>query len=320
MHNLLRLYRQNRRKVWTTLIFIVIVIALIQVLNAMAGKDYRQRQEEGILRLDGDISPVLNEEHYAVVSEQEIPVFEAEKDQNIIDAFLKYCNDGNVQDAYNLLTDECKENIFPTIQDFTNNYYSKVFSEKKMCEKQMWVAEDEFHTYRVVLMKDILSTGKIESGSTYTDYYTVVKLADGEQKLNINNYIGRTQVARETAKNNISIQVTSKDIYLDYEIYNTGIKNNSQKTILLDSKRRTNTVFVKDDNDVEYTAYMYEIDETLLRVEPKLSRNISIKFNKVYGRDKELENMNFTDVILDYEGYISDPQNYSNIGELVVGI
>ena len=45
-----------------------------------------------------------------------------ENKELIIDQFIKYCNSKDINNAYNLLSDDCKNEVFKNIETFNNNY------------------------------------------------------------------------------------------------------------------------------------------------------------------------------------------------------
>ena len=72
-------------------------------------------------------------------------------DSEIINKFLNYCNEGNLNEAYNILTDECKEEMYPTIDDFKKIYYDNTFGEKKKSYTiENWMED----TYQVNITED----------------------------------------------------------------------------------------------------------------------------------------------------------------------
>ena len=103
--------------------------------------------------------------------------------KKIIDNFVTYCNNGEIEEAYNLLSEECKEELFPDLETFKNNYHSKIFTDYKMYNLMAWINSDNCFTYKVEITEDILTTGGA-SELNIEDYYTIVK-NNNEYKLNI---------------------------------------------------------------------------------------------------------------------------------------
>ena len=132
---------------------------------------------------------------------QGIPLmaFDEGREENLKNAtdtiykFVDYCNKQEIEKAYNLITEECKQQMYPTLDAFKNAYYGDVFNGKqRTCTIENWVGD----IYKVRMGEDILSTGK-DTGYAKEDYITIKKV-DNEYKLNINNYIGTTKIEKTT--------------------------------------------------------------------------------------------------------------------------
>ena len=101
------------------------------------------------------------------------------KTKNVIKKFLDYCNDAEIENAYNMITDKCKEEMYPSLQVFTDNYYSSKFSTKK----NYTITKYYLNMYKVDLKESSINTG-ILSEKCIQDFI----LVQGDQ-VNINGYI-----------------------------------------------------------------------------------------------------------------------------------
>ena len=119
----------------------------------------------------------------------------------------------------------------------------------------------------------------------------------------MNSYIGKININKQIKQEDIIITFLSKETNMNYEIYNIKIENNTESTILLDTKTKQKSVYATGSNDATYTAFMYEIEDSQLIIEPQICRTISIKINKIYNPSIEVEKLTFTDVITNLEEY-----------------
>ena len=129
-----------------------------------------------------------------------------------------------------------------------------------------------------------------------------------EYKLNINGYIGKEEIDKESTKENINIKVTEKDIFMDYEIYTFEITNNSEKEILLDRILNVGSIYLQDQKELKYEAYNTELTELQLRIESQNKKKIKIKFYNKFSTSRKIDKIIFSDVVLDYDEY----KNFSN--------
>lgn len=315
--NLRTVLFENRYKILGVIIAIILVLCVIRFLNEMA----KQSNEETVKNNQNTIKQSSTyKPEQTVIQGENISSSQQEKNDNIMDNFIQYCNQKEVEKAYNLLTDECKEVIFDSkIQNFEQDYINKIFNTQKTYSMQSWIQASGSYTYKIKIMEDILSTGK--TGDYIEDYYTIVN-KNGEYKLNINSYVGRRDINKSAEKDNISITVNTKDIYMDYEIYNIKVQNSSDKTIILDSKRNEKTAYITGSNSTTYSALMYEVNDFYLNIKPRIYRNINIRFNKIYNAKIKSETMSFTDIISDAENYnkLQNKRDYKDILKITIDL
>ena len=109
MNKLVRFYNQNRYTVWIVILSIVAFIVMIQILN-----DFAYEQNNANIDINSSNNSSINY-NYSVITEQEI----SSNVSDVIDEFIEYCNKGQIEEAYTMLSDECKVILYPSLEDFT---------------------------------------------------------------------------------------------------------------------------------------------------------------------------------------------------------
>lgn len=314
-----RLRQYLSKNSYKILFGVIGIILLLLILGTMSTVS-KQQEEANKNKISNKITNTSNvyKPQETIISGQNIVKEKQEKNSNIINEFINYCNNGEIEKAYNLLTDECKINLYPNINSFKTNYVQKRFTKKRQADIQSYY-NDILDTYKVRLTEDILSTGNASMAGAVEEYISIVT-KNGEDKLSINNYIGRKTLGAESSNNNITIKLVSKDIYVDYEIYNIQVFNNTNKQILLDSKQNTNTVYLTSARNGIFRAAIYEMSEASLTVGIKQTKSLKMKFNKVYNPTLRMSTMNFDNIIMDYEAYfnLQDKTNYKNTSSIQI--
>ena len=316
INKLKRYVNQNTFRLILGILACLFVIFIIQILNNRAKSNFEQNKknnasEQTLPKDTSNQSPITGVTVTGKTSEQ---------NSDIISEFVEYCNNGNIEDAYNLLTNECKEEIFPDLEVFKNNYYKRVFDEQKHCSVQLWKTDRDVYTYKVRILNDLLSSGKYND-SVYEDYVTVVEQND-QLFLNINSFINKEEINKEITKNDITCNILNKAIYIDYEIYEIKIENKTENTILMNSGETPRTIYLTNKNETRYSAYETEIMQNGLIIEKWIQRTLKIKFNKLYNPDRKVNKFVFSDVILNYEEYknIENKEEYKNRTDISVNI
>lgn len=169
MNNIIRFWNQNRKKIIIGIIAIVFLILLTQTLNEVA-----KQQKENRANQVKENKTIPNLPTQSIITGEKIDVSTTENNMEIIEKFVKYCNAGKIEEAYELLTQDCKEEQFPTLEDFKNNYYKLIFTEKKLYEAKNYRNFSGSYTYEVKFYNDVLSQGKVSTTEIYTDYITII--------------------------------------------------------------------------------------------------------------------------------------------------
>ena len=199
------------------------------------------------------------------------------------------------------------------LEDFTQAYYNTVFNgQTKTVSVENWVGG----TYKITLNNNALATGIYDESNQIQDYITVVSDGEGNYKLNINSYIGRRESEAITQYNNIEIRVTRIDTYMDYQEYMFSVINRSDKIINLDEGITLDSMYIQDENDIQYPAYTHEITDAQKTIYPNEERELSIRYYSQYQSDKMITNIVFSRVIMDYGPYqnVTTKANYRDYG------
>ncbi len=294
MNKIIRWYNRNRKTFWLIVVISIIVISIPRALNQYA-KNKKNEESSSI----SNNTTTYNNEKYSIISQKNIENKESTENLTIIDEFVEYCNSENPEKAYGLITDECKEKLYPTLNDFINKYYNTMFETKKTYSTQLWLNNGIYYTYIVNFKEDILASG-VANPSSIEDYYTIVN-KNNQYKLNIGNYVGNIEINKSNEINELKVVVLSKDIFMDYEIYNIEVETKNRNSILLDSLEMIGNTYLEDSGGLHYDAYNHELVTEELRV--KGIKKISIKFNKKYSTQRNIEKLIFSDIVLDYDSY-----------------
>lgn len=147
----------------STLFYIIIIIAVLLIIRGL-NKSAENRVEENKIN-----------------NEIEVSFREDKENKKLINDFLQYCKNKQIEEAYNLISDECKKEKYNTLLDFKEKYYNKIFNKNKNIE----IERQKNNTYKITFYNDMLETGKLDKENVIIDYY---KIEDSviESKIYIN--------------------------------------------------------------------------------------------------------------------------------------
>lgn len=280
-------YIRKHWKLVIAIIFIIIIsLCIIQALNEAAKIQNREQQN----KINEDKSEIYKTE--SVLGEGTISDSEAIQNNTIIDNFITYCNEGKTKQAYSLISEECKQEVFPTIEEFINNYYKIIFSQYKKYNLQNWISNDNKTTYKVRFENDALAIGGYDEKQTFEDYITVVKKKD-VYYLNINKFIGRNEINKKASYEGINVKINSESIYLNNRIYDITFENNTSNDIELYNISNGTQWYLQDEKEKKYLASLSEITNSNLILKENSKMPLKVTFMKIYNKNDTLQNITF---------------------------
>lgn len=297
INNLFRKYNQNRRGILTIIIVIVFSYLILQAVFGLIRSNDKKKMEQLIEQYDKEQgNNIISTNNTIAGNKSEIQ----EKDgETTINYFVTYCNQNKIEEAYNLLSEDCKEALFPNTNIFKKNYVEKIFNEIKTpkVEKSMYGT----NIYKVTYNSNILASGN--ASSTNIIDYIYVKETQGTYSLSLNKFLYIKDIARESKNENVNIKILKKQVYIDYEIYNIQIKNNTSNEILIASQNDVNNICLIDEKNIQYPSYIDEMAMETLIVQSNGTKTINVKFNKAFNTNRKIDYIKF-DTIMNYEAYI----------------
>lgn len=114
MHKLIRFYYKNRLKVWGIILGIIFIIVIIQVMNNLASNKLKEENKKNSEETTFKNVVSYDEESEAIISKDEVPEKYKKDFGKLIEQFFTYCVEHKPQLAYNLISEESKENLYPT--------------------------------------------------------------------------------------------------------------------------------------------------------------------------------------------------------------
>ncbi len=282
-----RYFNRNTKKVLITILILVMIIIFIQVLNKIA-KDKKSNTTNTEIAKNS----ISDEQRTTAITKD---VIEEEKNTeivSIISDFVNKCNNKQLEEAYNMLSTECKQQVYPSMENFKKSYYDIVFSTQKEIDVKSWIIKNNIYTYKVSFTEDLMAN---KNAKQTEDYYSIVKEND-ENKLNINGFIGSRQINKEKMINNINIKIKKVYTYMEYEDYDIEINNNLNNKIILDTKEKTTTMYIADSNGNKYYSKNYQLSKFDLEINAKSSKELNISFNKGYNSNVNVKKIGFLNI------------------------
>lgn len=310
---IVRLYHQNRKKVWFGLIIVIFGIAMINLINQayqeqakvnmqqMAQKIENNKEEEK----SSDKTIDYEKASTSLTTGEKVHNSVKDEIQEVLKQFVECVCHGKIQEAYSYLTRECKQEQYPAVEIFAQSYCADV--QDKVYDFQLWTTGNNLYVYRVKFLDDLLSTGRDTSKNYFQDYITVLK-QDNLYRLNINKLIQVKQFDKTVESNDIIFRLNKVETYLDYEIYEVQVTNHTNKEIILDPREKDDSVYVENSDGLKISSLLYENKEEDLQVASKETKTIQIKFNNTFNGTKSIRCVGFSNIIINQKAYQEDSE------------
>lgn len=289
MNKIISWYNHNKKIIWTIVLTIIAVFSLIRIFD-----NYYKNKAKEESSSTNNSTTTYNKSNYSVVTQKEISENKSQEADSLISNFFDSCNAGKVEEAYNMLSTDCKEELYPTINDFTEKYYKRIFTEKRDYDSTLWITTSSKNTYRVEIMSDLLATGQKEV-NPIEEYYTVV-VENGEYKINTNGYIGKEELNISKSQNNVNITILSREEYMEYEEYEIRVENKTGEKLLFNTKQNVNSIYIQDENGIKYIAFLNELVNSELLVLNGDNKTLNIRFNRGYKPSIKIQGIVFEDI------------------------
>ena len=217
--------------------------------------------------------------HTAVYKEDAVVPENYQKSiENTIDKYFNYCNEGKYEEAYNLITPECRKKLYPSIAEF-KGYVDYVFQgKKKIYNIQNLSMVDNKYIYNIRILDDILANGTTDGYYYYEEKFILIE-DNGEMKLSIGEYIGDEQLNIKAENDDMIFEVQSKSVDYETETYTIKITNKTDKYIVISDNTENNEIIL----DLgEQTRRPVDTEYLSIYVKPNSTTIQSLKFNKFY--------------------------------------
>lgn len=220
--------------------------------------------------------------HTAVLSKEEeeksTPKEYEVKIENLVDKYFNYCNNGEYENAYNMITQECKDKLYPTLKQFTA-YVDVVFQgKKKIYNIQNYSIYENKYIYNIRILDDILANGTTD-GYSYYEEKLILTEENGEFKLSIGEYIGDVNPNIMVEDENMIVEITNKSVEYETETYTIKITNKTDKYIVIADNTQDNEIVLDVDGQERRpinTTFVWFF------ARPNSTASLDVKFNKFY--------------------------------------
>lgn len=234
------------------------------------------------------------EPHVSVMDETEkVPQKVSNQVEEMLDTYMKYVLEGNVESAYNMLSEECKENSFDNqLNAFTTYVLNKVGDAKRYVI-QDYSNDGNTYIYQVKYTDDFLATGLTNTTYSFTEEKIVFKKQkDGTLSMAVGSFVDYEEIHNVAENQYLKVEVQAVQKFYGYEMYTVKMTNRSDETVVIADGQEENEIFLTlESKDVRSV-----MNVTKLVLEPGESTIQKMQFQKFYDNEDEASSLTFGSV------------------------
>lgn len=166
--------------------------------------------------------------------------------EDIINEYVGYCNEGNYQRAFDMLSEDCKEYAFDNdISRFMSHVLEKMPTPKKHAIQSYSSTKynnRNMYIYQIKYTDDFLATGLTDTDYYYTEENMTFYEGEDGLEMNVGNFLYHTDIKAISENEYLKIDVVDKVVNYSAEQYNVVFTNRSNYTIVIADDQESNEV------------------------------------------------------------------------------
>lgn len=279
------------------IIFVILIIwTLIFVINRFLGR-----------KTDDNNKPSTTyAPHVSIMDEQsEVPEKLQQPIEDIINKYFTYCNNAEYENAYNMLSEQCKKEVFGSLDSF-EQYIKGIFGTGgKIYNIQNFSNLEDAYIYNVRILDDILASGTTNGYGYYEEKITITTNDAGDLELSVAKFISSENLTIFAEDDYLRIEVLSKNVEYDKETYKVKFTNKTEYPIVIANGKE------------EFEIGIYIGDQTRtanlplanIVVEPNSNYTINLEFTK-FADDEKRTNLMIFNAIRILKSYSGEANKY----------
>ena len=291
------------RRYGRLIIIILTIWVIIIIINTYLKKNRKDNNE-----LKNDYTPDI-----AVMDDGDISVpqkYRADVKQTI-DTYFKYCNSKEFENAYNMLSDDCKTFLYQNNLDNFKQYANDFYTGDKKYYIQNYSNIGNEYIYEMHIIDDIEKTGGTNGYDEKVEKITIIRNKN-EYKISNQGYIENKKYDNIISQTeDMVVKVISKDISYQKEAYNLEVTNKTDEYILISDGTYIDSVTL---NLGDQKRKATNTQNATFLIGPNSTKSMTFIFDKFADDGKDPTEINFNNVRI-YEQYNTSlkPEDAENL-------
>lgn len=304
-----RLKIRNFFKKYKKVILIVIIVwAIVIAINYYL----KNKKEPEVLNTTYSPHEVLLKSDTDVPEKLQTPI------EDLIDDYINKCNSKDYSGAFNLLTQECKTNVFDDSEDKFKEYIDEVFDKEKRYSIQDYSNYGNYYIYNLKIIDNIIKTGLTNQTYAYYEEKIAIKQDGNTLKMNVNDYIEHEDLKKVAEDDYLKIRIESREDYYNSQLYTIRITNKTEKQVVLYDGIASQELTIESENDSRDASNV----SAIMALVPGETKTFKVRFAKYYDEKTNATSISFNKVRImnDYTGNEQTEEEQLNKAEKTYSI
>lgn len=195
------------------------------------------------------------EPHVSVIdTASSTPKYMQSSIEEVIEEYIGYCNEGNYQKAFNMISEDCRNYEFNNnVEDFMRHVLVKMPVTKKYAIQNYSntkYGNTKIYIYEVKYTDDLLATGLTNSTYSFTsEKITFYEDKEGNMQMNVGDYIYHSDIKSISENEYLKIDVIDKVVNYSTETYKVKFTNRSKYTVVISDGMEENEIILTLPNE-----------------------------------------------------------------------
>ena len=154
-----------------------------------------------------------------------------------IDEYVGYCNEGNFQKAFNMLSEDCQKYEYDNnVVNFMQHVYTKMPTKRHHAIQNYSNTQydgNKLYIYEIKYTDDLLATGLTNATYAFTSEKMVFYTENDEIKMNVGDYVYHSDIKKISENEYLKIDVIDKIANYSSETYQVKFTNRSNYTVVI---------------------------------------------------------------------------------------
>lgn len=241
-------------------------------------------------------------EHEAIIdSSATVPEKLKQPINETVDTYFNYCNSKQYEQAYSMISDDCKKVYFPTLERF-KEYVDLVFNENKIYYLQNYSNYNGIYIYRMRIMEDLMATGLTGKDELYFyEEKIALKEENGKISLSLRQLITVEDMDEIYEDAYVKIWVEERSVFYEQETYKLRVKNKTSNTVVLADTQEKKEILLQVGTENREA----NNDNLNVVIYPDETKEYTLRFTKFFDDENQSKGLvfNAVRVLPQYSGF-----------------